>query len=69
MIFPPPAGLTIDRVEAEELYDLLENEVVPTFYERGTDDLPRDWIERMKRSMQLSCLRICGFRQATTWRS
>jgi starch phosphorylase len=37
-----------DRVEAEALYDLLERDVVPLFYDRGSDDLPRRWISRMK---------------------
>ena len=40
-----------DQVEAEALYALLERDVVPTFYERGTDELPRHWIERMKTSI------------------
>lgn len=37
-----------DQVEAEALYDLLERDVVPTFYKRGADKLPRHWLERMK---------------------
>jgi glycogen phosphorylase len=38
-----------DRVEAELLYDLLEREVVPLFYQReNRADLPRAWIKRMK---------------------
>ncbi len=40
-----------DRVEAEALYELLEAEIVPTFYERRADGLPRKWIERMKCSL------------------
>jgi starch phosphorylase len=40
-----------DQVEAEALYALLERDVVPTFYERGSDKLPRHWIERMKTSI------------------
>ncbi|HKZ83955.1 MAG TPA: alpha-glucan family phosphorylase [Anaerolineae bacterium] len=40
-----------DQVEAEALYDLLEHDVVPTFYERGADGLPRRWIARMKASI------------------
>jgi starch phosphorylase len=36
-------------VEAELLYDLLEREVVPLFFERDrTSGLPRGWIKRMK---------------------
>ena len=37
-----------DRVESEALYELFEKEIVPTFYQRGNDDLPREWIHRMK---------------------
>lgn len=44
-----------DIVESNALYDLLEKEVVPMFYERGTDRLPRRWIARMKRSMLHLC--------------
>ncbi|HTX74442.1 MAG TPA: alpha-glucan family phosphorylase, partial [Rectinemataceae bacterium] len=41
-----------DRIESEALYDLLENEIVPLFYQRGRDGLPREWIKRMKASMR-----------------
>jgi starch phosphorylase len=44
-----------DRIESEELFDLLEREVVPLFYERTSDGLPRDWIAMMKASMQTLC--------------
>jgi len=41
-----------DEVESTALFDLLENEIVPTFYDRGSDDVPREWTRIMKRSMQ-----------------
>ncbi|MFQ5429108.1 MAG: alpha-glucan family phosphorylase [Phycisphaerae bacterium] len=41
-----------DHIEGEALYELLEKEIVPKFYDRGTDGLPRDWITRMKASMR-----------------
>jgi glycogen phosphorylase len=44
-----------DQVEAEALYGLLESEVVPMFYNRGTGGLPREWINRMKASIQALC--------------
>jgi starch phosphorylase len=44
-----------DQVEAEALYDLLEGDVIPTFYARGEDKLPRRWIERMKASIGSLC--------------
>jgi glycogen phosphorylase len=40
------------QVEAEALYGLLEKDIVPTFYERGLDGLPRRWIAKMKASIE-----------------
>src|SRR5690606_31836175 len=40
-----------DDVESRYIYDLLEQEVVPLFYSRGSDGLPRAWLRRMKRSV------------------
>jgi starch phosphorylase len=40
-----------DEVESSALYDLIEREIVPEFYTRGADGLPRGWIKRMKRSI------------------
>ncbi len=42
-------------MEADALYDLLERDVVPTFYDRGADRIPRSWIERMKTSIGSLC--------------
>jgi starch phosphorylase len=41
-----------DRVEAEALYDLLEREVVPLYFDREPRDrLPRSWIRKMKNAI------------------
>lgn len=40
-----------DTVESQALYNILENEVVPLFYTRCADNLPRAWIQRMKNSI------------------
>ena len=40
-----------DATEAEALYDLLENEVIPLFYKRSSDGLPTAWIGRIRESM------------------
>jgi glycogen phosphorylase len=42
-----------DLYEGEFLYSLLEQEVVPLFYKRSTNTLPREWIQMMKSSIQL----------------
>jgi len=44
-----------DQVEAGALYDLLEREVIPTFYDRGPDRIPRKWVARMKASIASLC--------------
>jgi starch phosphorylase len=42
---------TWDAREAEQLYGLLEQEIVPCFYKRDSNGIPRDWVERMRASM------------------
>jgi starch phosphorylase len=43
-----------DKIESEALYDLLEREILPTFYRRGRDSLPRDWIAKMRASIKVT---------------
>lgn len=40
-----------DDVESRLIYELIERELVPVFYNRGTDGLPRQWIRRMKKAI------------------
>jgi glycogen phosphorylase len=44
-----------DQIEANALYDLLEKEVVPLFYDRDADGLPRRWVAKMKDAIRLNC--------------
>ena len=39
-------------VESMALYDVLENDLIPTFYDRRTGKLPQRWIAMMKSSMR-----------------
>jgi starch phosphorylase len=41
-----------DKVESEAMFNLFENEIVPLFYTRSGDNLPRAWIHRMKNSIK-----------------
>jgi glycogen phosphorylase len=41
-----------DERDALALFDVLENEVVPLYYERDAEDLPRGWIARVKRAIR-----------------
>jgi starch phosphorylase len=40
-----------DAVEAEQLYNILEQKVVPEFYNRNENGIPTGWIKRMRESM------------------
>ncbi|HEX9973275.1 MAG TPA: alpha-glucan family phosphorylase [bacterium] len=44
-----------DQIESQFIYNLLEKEVVPFFYDRGKNNIPRKWIEMMKNSMMKIC--------------
>jgi len=44
-----------DAVESAALYDLLEKEVVPMFYDRDSDERPHRWIAMMKKSIRRMC--------------
>jgi starch phosphorylase len=40
-----------DAHEAAQLYDILEREIIPEFYQRDASDIPRAWTRRIKASM------------------
>lgn len=44
-----------DEVESKAIYDLLEREIIPLFYNRGPGGLPREWVKKMKDSMRSIC--------------
>ncbi len=46
-----------DARDGEDLYRVLRDELIPLFYDRDKDGLPRGWIKRMKRT-----IRTLGFR-------
>ena len=53
----PVAEGTDDEVDAHDhdaLFTLLEREVVPLYYERDEEDLPRGWIRKMKEALRVA---------------
>ena len=44
-------GGDADAADAEQLYRLLEEEVVPLFYTRDGRDVPTGWVEKMKHAL------------------
>ena len=41
-----------DFVESQILYNVLENEIIPLFYDRSHGNMPRAWIKKMKDSLK-----------------
>jgi starch phosphorylase len=41
-----------DEVESRQIYNILETQIVPLFYSRGEDNLPRVWISMLKNSIK-----------------
>jgi len=48
-----------DAADAEALYRLLENEVVPLFYKRDADNVPRGWVGMMKEAIRTTVPVFC----------
>ncbi|WP_457749790.1 alpha-glucan family phosphorylase [Sulfurimonas sp.] len=40
-----------DANDAKALYELIENEIIPLYYDYGNDIIPNKWIEKMKEAM------------------
>jgi starch phosphorylase len=51
-----------DRRDAEFLYDVLENQVIPKYYDRDVDGLPRQWIQMMMNSISTLAWRFSAHR-------
>jgi starch phosphorylase len=51
-----------DSRDAAALYDLLEHEVAPLFYDRDADGIPRGWLRRIKRSLRTNAPRFSAAR-------
>jgi starch phosphorylase len=52
-----------DAVESQALYNVLENEVIPCFYDRKNGDLPSRWLQKMKASMTMAMKMFCNVLQ------
>jgi starch phosphorylase len=51
-IKPAPEGGDGDDWDAEQLYSLLEDEVVPLFYDRDPHGVPQGWVDKMKHALR-----------------
>lgn len=51
-----------DEFDANSMYQLLEEELVPLYYDRDRDGIPRGWVEIMRESIR-SCAPMFGTRR------
>ncbi len=51
-----------DGVESQALYNILENDVIPAFYDRPNGGLPARWVKMMKESMKMAMSSFCAHR-------
>jgi len=58
-----------DSVEAQALYNILENEIVPAFYDRPDGDMPQRWIKMMRNSIKMALGRFSSHRMVAEYDS
>ncbi|MFZ2631199.1 MAG: alpha-glucan family phosphorylase [Desulfosalsimonadaceae bacterium] len=51
-----------DDVESQALYNVLENDVIPCFYNRKLNDTPIAWLKMMKASIKMALQQFCAHR-------
>ena len=51
---PVQPGEETDAADANRLFDLLEDQVVPMYYTRDARGLPVEWLQRMKQALKVS---------------
>jgi starch phosphorylase len=59
---PVMPGENADEVDAERLYSLLEDQVVPLYYTRNERGIPTGWVHRMKHAMRVAAERFSARR-------
>ncbi|MGH7605816.1 MAG: alpha-glucan family phosphorylase, partial [Gemmatimonadales bacterium] len=63
------AGHDVDAVDAGRLYALLEEEVVPMFYDRDARGIPRAWMQRSKHALHVAVARFSARRMVREYAS
>jgi len=56
-----------DAVESQALYNILENDVIPCFYERKEKNIPDRWIKMMRASMKTAMRNFCAHRMVSAY--
>jgi starch phosphorylase len=56
-----------DQVDLAALYDVIEREVIPCFYHRDADGVPRAWIQRQKNALRTLAWRFSSHRMVAEY--
>lgn len=56
-----------DVVESQALYNIIENEVAPLYYERSVGGAPKQWLKMMKASMRMAMSHFCSLRMISEY--
>jgi len=56
-----------DAVESQAVYNIIENEVAPLYYERAAGGIPRAWLKMMKASMKMAMSQFCSLRMISEY--
>lgn len=56
-----------DHTDSQELYQILEQQVIPLFYRRDEEGLPREWIQMMRQSMISSIAQFSAHRMVAEY--
>lgn len=56
-----------DTVESQALYNVMENDVIPCFYDRSPSNMPLTWIKKMKASMKMAMADYCSLRMISEY--
>jgi starch phosphorylase len=51
-----------DQIDAQQLYDILEQEVIPLYYTVSVNGIPHGWITKMKETMKSTASRFSARR-------
>lgn len=54
-IYPKDGLPPYNYYEANQIYNLLENEIIDLFYERDEEGIPREWVKKMKQTIYNAC--------------
>jgi starch phosphorylase len=56
-----------DAVESQALYNIIENEVAPLYYDRTAGGTPKAWLKMMKASMKMAMAQFCSLRMISEY--